>query len=92
MMMPSPSNSMTGRAAYHMAVITCTNYRPRNVLKKCVLNLRLYYTKEKQFPNKHFSLSVTPFSLALSVVTFGVLPGISSFIERSALCEIMQQM
>jgi hypothetical protein len=89
MMIPSPSNSMAGHAAYHMAVITCTNYSLTDVLKKCVLDLRLYYAMEKQDSNKHFSLSGTPFSRASGLVTFDVLPGISSFVERSALCKIM---
>jgi len=42
MMIPSPSKSMAGHAAYHMEVITCTNYSLTDVPKKCVLDLRLY--------------------------------------------------
>jgi hypothetical protein len=37
MMIPSPSNSMAGYAAYHMAVITCTNYSLTDVLKSAFL-------------------------------------------------------
>ena len=33
-MIVSPSNSVAGHAAYHMAVITFTNYRLTDVLKK----------------------------------------------------------
>ena len=64
------------------------------VLQTCRKNAFLIYVyinyaKEKQDSNKHFSLSGTPFSRTSGVVTFDVLPGITNFIERSALCKIM---
>jgi hypothetical protein len=37
MMLPSPSNSTAGHAAYHIAVITCTNYGLTDVLKNAFL-------------------------------------------------------